>query len=310
MVKKKHLLNNLRDYSADEIAQAVYNGEVTIYELSHNSAGAFSPLLRRRVEEILSSLQKGSDTHEEEEDASIDIYNTASDEETIVDASPAKSHVKMASGTSYIPTLTMSANTERDEETIDDASSEEKDKWEKKITYINKNPETMIESPNVTPVPQDYNDNQADDNNNYGNDDDEDFEEEDSETDKDSTVEVGQALFSAPFSFKGRIRRLEYGLSNIVGNIILSVMNSILFYLVNKAEQDSASGLDAAVFGIFYIITLIPVLWFLIAQTTKRCHDIGISGWWQILLDIPPLPIVLLLIPGNKGSNKYGNDPK
>lgn len=307
MVKKKHLLNNLRDYSADEIAQAVYNGEVTIYELSHNSAGAFSPLLRRRVEEILSSLQKGTDTHEEEEDATIDINNTASDEETIVDASPAKSHVKMASGTSYIPTPTMSAHTESDEERIDDASSEEKDKWEKKIPYINKNPETMIESPNVTPVPQDYNDNQADDNNNYGNDDDEDFEEEDSETDEDSTVEVGQALFSAPFSFKGRIRRLEYGLSNIVGNIIGFVMISI----VNKAEQEFVSELDTVVIWIFFFIILIPLLWFLIAQTTKRCHDIGISGWWQIIIVfIPILSIVLLLIPGNKGSNKYGNDPK
>lgn len=307
MVKKKHLLNNLRDYSANEIAQAVYNGEVTIYELSHNSAGVFSPLLRRRVEEILSSLQKGSDTHEEEEDASIDINDTASDEETIVDASPAKSHVKMASGTSYIPTPTMSAHTESDEERIDDASSEEKDKWEKKIPYINKNPETMIESPNVTPVPQDYNDNQADDNNNYGNDDDEDFEEEDSETDEDSTVEVGQALFSAPFSFKGRIRRLEYGLSNIVGNIIGFVM----ILIVNKAEQEFVSELDSVVIWIFYFIILIPLLWFLIAQTTKRCHDIGISGWWQIIIVlIPILSIVLLLIPGNKGSNKYGNDPK
>ena len=92
------------------------------------------------------------------------------------------------------------------------------------------------------------------------------------------------------FSFEGRIRRVEYGIT-------------ILLY---------------AVFSVFWTLIKIPfflqsilsilLLWFLLAQGAKRCHDIGKSGWWQIV----PFFVVLWMLfkDGDVGFNEYGEDPK
>ena len=53
MVTKKELLKNLRSYTPEEIAEAVKDGTVTLYELAKESEGAFTPLLRKQVREIL-----------------------------------------------------------------------------------------------------------------------------------------------------------------------------------------------------------------------------------------------------------------
>lgn len=53
--------------------------------------------------------------------------------------------------------------------------------------------------------------------------------------------------------------------------------------------------------------SLVLWVWFFIAQCTKRCHDRGISGWFQL---IPFFVIVLLIAEGNQGVNKYGEAPK
>lgn len=53
MASKKELLKNLRDYTPEEIAEAVKAGIVTIYELAKESDGAFTPLLRKQVKDIL-----------------------------------------------------------------------------------------------------------------------------------------------------------------------------------------------------------------------------------------------------------------
>ncbi len=61
------------------------------------------------------------------------------------------------------------------------------------------------------------------------------------------------------------------------------------------------------VLGVLIAISFIPLLWFMLAQTTKRCHDLGSSGWYQL---IPFYNIGLLFIDSEKGRNKYGDNPK
>ena len=100
-----------------------------------------------------------------------------------------------------------------------------------------------------------------------------------------------QPTFINPFSFKGRIRRVEYGVSLIIYFFIL--------FFLNLMSMTS----DHALFGLVYI----PLLWFLYAQGAKRCHDLGNSGWWQI---IPFYIFWLLFQDGQTGVNKYGNNPK
>lgn len=100
-------------------------------------------------------------------------------------------------------------------------------------------------------------------------------------------------MFKKPFSFEGRIRRMEYGLSylgyiaGIVGIVLLGQQNTTLSALL--------------------VILFIPLLWFMLAQCAKRCHDRGNSGWWQI---IPFYRMWLLFADSDHGDNGYGPNPK
>jgi uncharacterized membrane protein YhaH (DUF805 family) len=105
-------------------------------------------------------------------------------------------------------------------------------------------------------------------------------------------------MFKKPFSFKGRIRRTEYGISVIIYAIVFVFIESLSI----EVTDDSAS-----ILAVIYVLLVIPMLWMLYAQGAKRCHDIGRSGWWQIL---PFYVFVILFKAGDEGSNEYGPNPK
>lgn len=96
-------------------------------------------------------------------------------------------------------------------------------------------------------------------------------------------------MFAAPFSFDGRIRRLEYGISIII------------YYVVYLIVYGIAS--EVPVMG----LAMIPILWFFLAQGAKRCHDRGNSGWYQI---IPFYILWMLFAESDSGENGYGSSPK
>ena len=105
-------------------------------------------------------------------------------------------------------------------------------------------------------------------------------------------------MFKAPFSFNGRIRRTEYGLSLIIYFFVyLIVYFVILISIVAKAEAGP----------IIAIILFIPMLWFLWAQGAKRCHDLDRNGWYQL---IPFYFLWLLFQDSEPGENQYGLNPK
>jgi len=58
---------------------------------------------------------------------------------------------------------------------------------------------------------------------------------------------------------------------------------------------------------ILYLISLVPMVWFMCAQNCKRSHDSGNSGWYQL---IPFYVIYLLFAKGEEGANEYGDNPK
>ena len=53
MATKSEILTNLREYSSDQIAEAINSGVVTIYELS--KSGNLTPLMRKRIEQKLAN---------------------------------------------------------------------------------------------------------------------------------------------------------------------------------------------------------------------------------------------------------------
>lgn len=108
-------------------------------------------------------------------------------------------------------------------------------------------------------------------------------------------------MFSNPFSFDGRIRRLEYGLSLLIYYLYAIVTGFILAFM--GLIQGDESPKDS----LTIIIALIPGLYFLVTQAAKRCHDRNNSGWWQL---IPFYGLWMLFGDGDIGDNDYGENPK
>lgn len=111
-----------------------------------------------------------------------------------------------------------------------------------------------------------------------------------------SDVIDNRGMFKKPFSFTGRIRRTEYGISFI--------LYFIWYIMIDIAAKSPDLSQGTA---IIILISIIPVLWFLWAQGCKRCHDRGNSGWYQL---IPFYFLVLIFGDGEPGENDYGNNPK
>jgi len=73
MATRKELLKNLKNYSPEEIAEAVREGVVSLYELSKETEGAFTPLLKKKVKKRL--LRCGRSLLFQEEIINILILN-------------------------------------------------------------------------------------------------------------------------------------------------------------------------------------------------------------------------------------------
>ena len=106
-------------------------------------------------------------------------------------------------------------------------------------------------------------------------------------------------MFKAPFSFEGRIRRMEYGISVF---IYCTVLILIQFLLVASLSGQGSPGIT-----LFLMIILIPLVYFMLAQGCKRCHDRGNSGWFQL---IPFYGLWMLFADSEPGRNLYGPNPK
>lgn len=105
-------------------------------------------------------------------------------------------------------------------------------------------------------------------------------------------------MFKNPFSFSGRIRRLEYGLSLIIYFVYVGILQ--LFVDDDGSDEEI---LKVLLFLVLYIL----ILWLMLAQGTKRCHDRGNTGWFQL---IPFYGLWMLFVDGENRVNKYGANPK
>jgi len=118
--------------------------------------------------------------------------------------------------------------------------------------------------------------------------------ESDNSTILQDDVVDNRGMFKRPFNFfTGRIRRMEYCLSLIM----LYVYSFIIGLIVGASRWPE---------GVLYIL-LIPGYWFIWAQGSKRCHDRGNSGWYQL---IPFYGLWMAFADGEPGENEYGTNPK
>lgn len=90
------------------------------------------------------------------------------------------------------------------------------------------------------------------------------------------------------FSYKGRVGRLAW--------FGMRILLNVFFYVIGNLTADP--GLI-----IVFLLLWLPIMWVSICVNSKRCHDIGWSGWFQI---IPFIGLLLLFWPGDKFENEYG----
>lgn len=102
------------------------------------------------------------------------------------------------------------------------------------------------------------------------------------------------------FEVDGRLNRMEYFLRML----ILTPAGAIGSGLIDAGKS------DLVVIGVMLLAGVTVSSSF---QIIKRFHDMGDSGWWQLLLLIPFLNILiglgLLFWPGTDGFNRFGKKP-
>lgn len=108
------------------------------------------------------------------------------------------------------------------------------------------------------------------------------------------------SFWSSLFSFGGRNRRTRYWLTAICTNL--------LFLPANLSGDDMPGGV-----AIFTLLIFLPAMWVLLANIAKRCHDLGKSGFFGLLLIIPlvniAIGIYLAFFQGDLNDNEYGPSP-
>tara|TARA_Y100000766_G_C18745712_1_gene525905 strand:+ start:99 stop:491 length:393 start_codon:yes stop_codon:yes gene_type:complete len=122
-----------------------------------------------------------------------------------------------------------------------------------------------------------------------------------------TNVNVLLGLFMNPH---GRLSRQNF----FVGLIVLTALVGVSLFILSFAGLF----LRALEFPILTDLVFFTPMFFgaygFITMSAKRLHDMNLSGWWGMPGLIPifgtlPMFIILFLIKGSEGDNRYGADP-
>ena len=118
-------------------------------------------------------------------------------------------------------------------------------------------------------------------------------------TGNNSVSNNNNSFVSSLFSFKGRIRRTQYWLTNfIIG----------LLFVPANISNEMSDGI-----AVYTLLIFIPALWISLATIVKRFHDLGKSGWFACLLMIPIANLIFgiyaAFFKGEENDNQYGPNP-
>ncbi|WP_435038207.1 DUF805 domain-containing protein [Pseudomonas neuropathica] len=115
-----------------------------------------------------------------------------------------------------------------------------------------------------------------------------------------------------PFSVEGRIGRLRFlAWTMVLSLVTLPIVGVFALLALGLVAGDSTTGLIIG--GIFAFFLFIAFLIVSILFSVQRLHDIGWSGWLWLLNLVPFVgsffPLVIMVVPGNTGANRYGPPP-
>jgi len=101
------------------------------------------------------------------------------------------------------------------------------------------------------------------------------------------------------FSAQGRIGRLRYAAYLSAASIVHGIATSVL----------SAVFAGSPALAVVIWLPFIALVWFSSLTGIKRCHDMGISGWWSVTSFIPFIALAWLFWPGSRDANRFGPPP-
>lgn len=121
------------------------------------------------------------------------------------------------------------------------------------------------------------------------------------------------------FDFQGRATRKEFWLFMLwllvlTGPAWITIM-VICIIIGAMMFSDMGSQQSMGWIGVFicFISSYLAVLLLPLSLRTRRLHDIGLSGWWQLILLVPSLGwlvmLIFMLIPSGKQDNRFGRVP-
>lgn len=131
--------------------------------------------------------------------------------------------------------------------------------------------------------------------------------------------EAVRLFFARYTDFQGRSRRSEYWWV-ILFNILVASVGTILLAVLGgygSGELNPVGFILIALFGLYMLAIIVPS----IALLVRRLHDINQTGWIALGLYVCAIiPIINLLawaaqivigvLPGTAGPNKYGPDSR
>jgi uncharacterized membrane protein YhaH (DUF805 family) len=121
------------------------------------------------------------------------------------------------------------------------------------------------------------------------------------------------------FGFQGRVRRSHYFFAALAAGAVYCALALCGFAAMNihiaDGLDDVTGRFDPSPFAVLAgcVLTFFA-LWTSLALTVKRWHDVGFTGWFSVL-SLPPFThgvvfLLLCLLPGTQGPNRYGSDPR
>ncbi len=103
------------------------------------------------------------------------------------------------------------------------------------------------------------------------------------------------------FNFSGRAGRLTYWIASVIGIFALGLPMFVLEEFARTLGLMPNENIVAACVIMLYLV----YCWVVLSIGAKRCHDLGHSGWFQM---IPFYGFVMLFSSGDCNDNEYGTE--
>lgn len=112
----------------------------------------------------------------------------------------------------------------------------------------------------------------------------------------------------SPFSFQGRIGRIQYLVWSLVFSALIWLAGTLLSLLFGS--DPGVQTQTGTVSGSLYVFSSIVFFLITVSLGVRRLHDMNANGWWYLLAFIPGVSfifgLVLLFAPGTPGVNRFG----